>query len=202
MQIACLTCDPLHKHPPSFYFIFFLHASVIDIDQLKLIMMLVGTPGPELLMKISSDSVSVKRPIHLSVVASSLPCLCVALAVVRGIPSVDVHCSTSFLQFTFELEHLISTPVQHVLFFLCVVSLWACWCLFIDYRATLFFQIFSSADSQAKVTLLHSCLFILTPCAPPPPPTPSAYSINLNLTPNQPCFLLSSMLRCPLTQKL
>uniref|UniRef100_A0A8D3D5I9 mitogen-activated protein kinase n=1 Tax=Scophthalmus maximus TaxID=52904 RepID=A0A8D3D5I9_SCOMX len=30
------------------------------IDQLKLIMMLVGTPGPELLMKISSESVSVK----------------------------------------------------------------------------------------------------------------------------------------------
>uniref|UniRef100_A0A673A9A6 mitogen-activated protein kinase n=1 Tax=Sphaeramia orbicularis TaxID=375764 RepID=A0A673A9A6_9TELE len=31
------------------------------IDQLKLIMMLVGTPGPELLMKISSESVSVKH---------------------------------------------------------------------------------------------------------------------------------------------
>lgn len=31
----------------------------IDIDQLKLIMLLVGTPGPDLLMKISSDSVSV-----------------------------------------------------------------------------------------------------------------------------------------------
>uniref|UniRef100_A0AAR2L9M6 mitogen-activated protein kinase n=1 Tax=Pygocentrus nattereri TaxID=42514 RepID=A0AAR2L9M6_PYGNA len=29
------------------------------IDQLKLIMLLVGTPGPELLMKVSSDSVSV-----------------------------------------------------------------------------------------------------------------------------------------------
>uniref|UniRef100_A0A8C7Z1D8 mitogen-activated protein kinase n=1 Tax=Oryzias sinensis TaxID=183150 RepID=A0A8C7Z1D8_9TELE len=34
------------------------------IDQLKLIMMLVGTPGPELLMKISSEPVSVrKRPL-------------------------------------------------------------------------------------------------------------------------------------------
>uniref|UniRef100_A0A8C2Z8G5 mitogen-activated protein kinase n=1 Tax=Cyclopterus lumpus TaxID=8103 RepID=A0A8C2Z8G5_CYCLU len=31
------------------------------IDQLKLIMLLVGTPGPELLMKISSESVSSKR---------------------------------------------------------------------------------------------------------------------------------------------
>lgn len=29
-----------------------------DIDQLKLIMLLVGTPGAELLMKISSESVS------------------------------------------------------------------------------------------------------------------------------------------------
>lgn len=31
----------------------------VDIDQLKLIMLLVGTPGPELLMKMSSETVSV-----------------------------------------------------------------------------------------------------------------------------------------------
>lgn len=36
----------------------FLYHVLVDIDQLKLIMMLVGTPGPELLMKISSESVS------------------------------------------------------------------------------------------------------------------------------------------------
>lgn len=42
---------------------------VVDIDQLKLIMMLVGTPGPELLMKSSSESVSA---IPLSFVV--LPC--------------------------------------------------------------------------------------------------------------------------------
>lgn len=36
----------------------FLYRVLVDIDQLKLIMLLVGTPGPELLMKISSDSVS------------------------------------------------------------------------------------------------------------------------------------------------
>ncbi|KTG46530.1 hypothetical protein cypCar_00015316 [Cyprinus carpio] len=34
----------------------FLHLILLDIDQLKLIMLLVGTPGPELLMKISSES--------------------------------------------------------------------------------------------------------------------------------------------------
>lgn len=32
----------------------------VDIDQLKLIMLLVGTPGPELLKKLSSESVSSK----------------------------------------------------------------------------------------------------------------------------------------------
>ncbi|KAF3856068.1 hypothetical protein F7725_016791, partial [Dissostichus mawsoni] len=45
-----------------------------NIDQLKLIMMLVGTPGPELLMKSSSESVSVKY--HPAPPA----CVCVALA--------------------------------------------------------------------------------------------------------------------------
>lgn len=38
--------------------IVFLCVVLLDIDQLKLIMLLVGTPGPELLMKISSESVS------------------------------------------------------------------------------------------------------------------------------------------------
>ena len=39
----------------------FLYLTRVDIDQLKLIMLLVGTPGPELLMKISSESVSPRR---------------------------------------------------------------------------------------------------------------------------------------------
>lgn len=47
------TC--FHSHPIPCVFLYF---ALKDIDQLKLIMMLVGTPGPELLMKISSDSVS------------------------------------------------------------------------------------------------------------------------------------------------
>lgn len=52
----CCTSHPslLIQHPPSLPV--FLHVSVVDIDQLKLIMMLVGTPGPEFLMKISSES--------------------------------------------------------------------------------------------------------------------------------------------------
>lgn len=36
----------------------FLYGPSLDIDQLKLILRLVGTPGPELLKKISSESVS------------------------------------------------------------------------------------------------------------------------------------------------
>lgn len=36
----------------------FLYGPPLDIDQLKLILRLVGTPGPELLKKISSESVS------------------------------------------------------------------------------------------------------------------------------------------------
>ena len=39
----------------------FLYRVLVDIDQLKLIMMLVGTPGPGLLMKISSESVSSQK---------------------------------------------------------------------------------------------------------------------------------------------
>lgn len=39
-------------------YLVFLYCVPVEIDQLKLIMMLVGTPGPEHLMKISSDSVS------------------------------------------------------------------------------------------------------------------------------------------------
>lgn len=36
----------------------FLYSPPLDIDQLKLILRLVGTPGAELLKKISSESVS------------------------------------------------------------------------------------------------------------------------------------------------
>lgn len=76
----CYTSDPslLIQHPPSLPV--FLHVSVVDIDQLKLIMMLVGTPGPELLMKISSESVSFEhRPIQFCC-AAPLACVCVASA--------------------------------------------------------------------------------------------------------------------------
>lgn len=56
------------QHPPPFWphpFFVFLHVSVLDIDQLNRIMLLVGNPGPELLTKISSDSVSVTyHPAH------------------------------------------------------------------------------------------------------------------------------------------
>lgn len=63
---------PLSPYPtPTFLFSFM---RVIDIAQLKLIMMLVGTPGPELLMKSSSESVSLKY--HPAPPA----CVCVALA--------------------------------------------------------------------------------------------------------------------------
>jgi len=55
---------------------------LLDIDQLKLIMMLVGTPGPELLMKISSESVSVIPPSFVE-----LPCA--ALPIVGLLPHVD-----------------------------------------------------------------------------------------------------------------
>lgn len=49
----CLLVQP--PPPP----LVFLHVSVLDIDQLNCIMLLVGTPGPEILTKMSSDSVSV-----------------------------------------------------------------------------------------------------------------------------------------------
>lgn len=39
-------------------FLVFLYHLFVEIDQLNLIMKYVGTPGPELLMKISSESVS------------------------------------------------------------------------------------------------------------------------------------------------
>lgn len=57
--------------PVLFFSLQFSFTCMVDIDQLKLIMMLVGTPGPELLMKISSESVSVQQPV--------VSLLCVAL---------------------------------------------------------------------------------------------------------------------------
>lgn len=70
----------------------FLHGSVVDIDQLKLIMTLVGTPEPELLMKISSESVSVKyHPAQFCHTAPSCLCLC-CLCVARDSPHYPVFC--------------------------------------------------------------------------------------------------------------
>uniref|UniRef100_A0A7N9ALR1 mitogen-activated protein kinase n=1 Tax=Mastacembelus armatus TaxID=205130 RepID=A0A7N9ALR1_9TELE len=57
------------------------------IDQLKLIMMLVGTPGPELLMKISSESVSVKYHTNQFV---ALPLLLVFVLPWQDLDTVDL----------------------------------------------------------------------------------------------------------------
>lgn len=71
-HLSPLSPSPTPSIPPVF-----LHVSVVDIDQLKLIMMLVGTPGPELLMKISSESVSVEyHPAQFCHSAPSCLCLC------------------------------------------------------------------------------------------------------------------------------
>lgn len=95
----------------------FLHVSVVDIDQLKLIMMLVGTPGPELLMKISSESVSaIPSSFVLFIcfflffcIAHPPCCLCVALA----------------LYFTTwcQCYYLLAAPV--LLLTLCFYPIWA-----------------------------------------------------------------------------
>lgn len=61
-----------NNRPPPFVF---LHVSVLDIDQLNRIMLLVGNPGPELMTKMSSDSVSVTN--HPAPFChSALPFLC------------------------------------------------------------------------------------------------------------------------------
>ena len=79
LYLSILSPYPTPSIPPVF-----LHVSVVDIDQLKLIMMLVGTPGPKLMMKISSESVSVMHhPTQFLLHCPSclcLCCLCVALA--------------------------------------------------------------------------------------------------------------------------
>lgn len=68
-----LSPSPSPSIPPVF-----LHVSVLDIDQLNLIMTLVGTPAPELVMKISSESVRV-LPWFFFSHCSCLCFLCVAL---------------------------------------------------------------------------------------------------------------------------
>ncbi|KAL7408372.1 hypothetical protein ABVT39_022357 [Epinephelus coioides] len=55
-SFGCCASHPLSPDPTLSIPPVFLHVSAVDIDQLKLIMTLVGTPGPELLMKISSES--------------------------------------------------------------------------------------------------------------------------------------------------
>lgn len=67
----------------------FLYRLLVDIDQLKLILMLVGTPGPDLLMKISSESVS--SQIHARFFPSSpiLPLFCASTQ--RGLCSYWRH---------------------------------------------------------------------------------------------------------------
>lgn len=69
---------PSLLHLPSTHPVF-LHVIVVDIDQLQRILYLVGTPGPELSMKISSESVSVKKSKPLCSSSATLPppaCVC------------------------------------------------------------------------------------------------------------------------------
>lgn len=81
---------------PAYFFSFMLLFK--DIDQLKLIMLLVGTPGPELLMKISSESVS----FHLCLSVTrlfpgvSLPVCCFRSSQPRF---TQCFCSIDFLLF-------------------------------------------------------------------------------------------------------
>lgn len=57
LGIGRLVTGPIVSSPLSSIWSSFTEHPV-DIDQLKLIMLLVGTPGPELLKKLSSESVS------------------------------------------------------------------------------------------------------------------------------------------------
>lgn len=105
------TTAPRYSSPTSLCSIF-LHVNVIDIDELKLIMLLVGTPGPELLMKISSESVSVRHPrfccssflaLHLLCSRNGFPvwlfCSCLRHASVLACTVLEVwgHCSSDEL---------------------------------------------------------------------------------------------------------
>lgn len=64
LSMEMLVMTPLHDHGYAVWQQCLCFASAfplcsnVDIDQLKLIMLLVGTPGPELLTKMSSESVS------------------------------------------------------------------------------------------------------------------------------------------------
>lgn len=77
--MAAWIVAPFFSSAPSMPTVF-LHMSVLDVDQLWRIMRLVGTPEPQLLKKISSESVSVKcRFSNLCCTAPSwlgLICLC------------------------------------------------------------------------------------------------------------------------------
>lgn len=176
----------LHMRSPSwtpsifFFFWFFLHVSVIDIDQLKLIMMLVGTPGPELLVKISSDSVSVKSPIHLSAVASDAALCCSGSSWGTCVDATILLCISERLFLNLPLNSNLWFPRLSCTFYyfrgaFCPLLL----------TAGLHFKVSSPTNSQSKVTLfwnsgscLHPCLFTLAPC-PTPHPTTHSYTLLL-----------------------
>lgn len=107
----------------------FLHVSVVDIDQLKLIMMLVGTPGPELLMKISSESVSaIPSSFVLFIcfflffcIAHPPCCLCVALALYF---TTWCQCYYLFNCTCFALNTLLLSHLSTVLWFLLLSSMY------------------------------------------------------------------------------
>lgn len=83
----------------------FLHVSVVDIDQLQLIMTLVGSPGPELLMKISSEFVSVKyHPAHFCHAVPFLLVLLLFSQTVYGTVCIAPSCNFFALQFSFCLN--------------------------------------------------------------------------------------------------
>lgn len=89
----------------------FLHVIVIDIDQLQRVLFLVGTPEPELFLKISSESVSVKwkkkkKKINLLGSATLLhcsPCVCAGFGLVTTLCALSWFCSWA----------LVSAPLGH-----------------------------------------------------------------------------------------
>lgn len=88
-----LSLSPLSLlHLPSTHPVF-LHVIVVDIDQLQRILYLVGTPGPELSMKISSESVSVKKQKTslLKLCHSAPSCLCLRSLLLAWFPVWFIH---------------------------------------------------------------------------------------------------------------
>lgn len=95
----------------------FLYGPLLDIDQLKLILRLVGTPGPELLKKISSESVSLKFDcndslmwisfLFFSLLSWKLYFFVRLFFFFISIGILMFHCSSSILFFSYLVSHII-----------------------------------------------------------------------------------------------